>query len=111
MRGMHIPKTASLFDGGISKWDVSSVTSMDSMFRLEESFAGDISKWDVSSVPDMTNMHSRTKLNGDIPKRDASSVTGVEGTSYVHCMHIYMFAHAERFDGDLDLSKWDDHVR
>ena len=49
-------RTAIAFAGDISKWDVSSVTSMKSMFWGALSFNGDISKWDVSSVKDMDGM-------------------------------------------------------
>ena len=47
---------AKLFDGDISKWDVSSVTNMNSMFLGATSFNGDLSKWDVSRVRDMHGM-------------------------------------------------------
>ena len=38
------------FNGDISKWDVSNVTNMYSMFYGCESFNQDISDWDVSNV-------------------------------------------------------------
>ena len=38
----------SNFDGGLSNWDVSSVTDVSHMFAITN-FHGDISKWDVSS--------------------------------------------------------------
>ena len=38
------------FNGDISKWDVSRVTSMFGMFGHASSFNGDVSKWDVSSM-------------------------------------------------------------
>ena len=41
------------FNGGISKWDVSSVTNMNGMFCGETSFNGDLSNWDVSRVDNM----------------------------------------------------------
>ena len=40
-------------------WDVSSVTSMHSMFCGAAVFDGDISKWDVSRVVTMTGMFQR----------------------------------------------------
>merc|ERR1719174_916162 len=50
------------FIGDVSKWDVSSVTDMSSMFAGASSFNRDISKWDVSSVANMDNMfrHARS---------------------------------------------------
>ena len=44
----------SKFNGDISKWDVSNVTNMGSMF-FDSEFNGDISKWDVSKVTN--NVH------------------------------------------------------
>ena len=43
------------FNGDISQWDVSHVTSMDSMFKNSK-FNGDISMWDTSNVKDMYSM-------------------------------------------------------
>ena len=46
----------TLFNGDLSKWDVSSVKDMGSMFLAAKSFNRDISKWDVSSVANMPAM-------------------------------------------------------
>jgi len=55
----------------ISKWDVSSVEDMGSMFYYAISFNGDPSKWDVSSVTKMDLMFMSVKyfkreLCGDV---------------------------------------------
>ena len=47
---------AQLFNGDISKWDVSRVTDMRCMFRSATSFNGDLSQWDVSAVQNMYGM-------------------------------------------------------
>ena len=52
---------ATSFNSDISKWDVSNVTTMDSMFNSATSFNGDISKWDVSKVIIMTSMFASAK--------------------------------------------------
>ena len=44
------------FKGDISKWDVSNVTNMCSMFSLCDKFNCDISNWDVSNVKNMSYM-------------------------------------------------------
>merc|ERR1712032_1542571 len=49
-------RSASAFNTDISKWDVSSVTDMGSMFFHASSFNGDISKWDVSTTKKMDKM-------------------------------------------------------
>jgi surface protein len=47
---------ASSFNSDISRWEVSSVTSMAGMFDMASSFNSDISNWNVSSVTDMASM-------------------------------------------------------
>ena len=85
-----------MFNGDISKWDVSSVTQMASMFLEAKLFNGDISKWDVSRVTAISYMFaSATAFNGDLSKWDVSRVTGMS----------QMFAFARSFNGDI--SKWD----
>ena len=44
------------FVGDISKWNVSKVTNMESMFTIANAFNRDVSKWDVSEVTDMKTM-------------------------------------------------------
>ena len=83
------------FNGDISKWDVSNVTSMGGMFGYSK-FDKDISEWDVSNVKDMSSMFLRSSYTGKdsgISKWDVSSVTNMND----------MFAYS-KFDGDL--SKW-----
>ena len=46
----------SSFNGDVSKWDVSGVTSMRHMFSNAKLFNCDISEWDVSGVTDMDYM-------------------------------------------------------
>ena len=41
---------ATVFNGDLSSWDVSSVTDMYAMFSDANSFNGDLTSWDVSSV-------------------------------------------------------------
>ena len=48
--------SASAFNQGLSKWDVSSVTVMWYMFADASTFNRDLSKWDVSAVTDMSSM-------------------------------------------------------
>ena len=47
---------AEAFDGDISKWDVSKVTTMARMFMGTKLFNGDIAAWDASSVTSMISM-------------------------------------------------------
>ncbi|KAF3984715.1 MAG: BspA family leucine-rich repeat surface protein, partial [Methylococcales symbiont of Hymedesmia sp. n. MRB-2018] len=53
MQGMFF--NASLFNGNIGGWNVSTVTNMISMFRNASIFNQDIGRWDVSSVANMRN--------------------------------------------------------
>jgi surface protein len=52
MKGMFANSIFKELKGDISKWDVSKVTDMSSMFEFSN-FNGDISAWDVSKVTDM----------------------------------------------------------
>ena len=66
----------SKFNGDISKWNVSNVKNMNSMF-WHSSFTGengDISEWDVSNVKDMGAMFMKSDFNGDISKWDVKNV-------------------------------------
>jgi surface protein len=84
------------FNGDISKWDTSAVTSMLYMFYRATSFNGDLSKWDTSAVTDMSHMfQDATSFNGDLSKWDTSAVTRMYA----------MFFKATSFNGDI--SKWD----
>merc|ERR1719247_1372569 len=73
---------AIVFNGDISKWDVSSVTDMSFMFSAAKLFNSDISKWDVSSVTDMLRMFShatsfKQKLCGDAWINSKASKSGM----------------------------------
>eukprot|EP00978_Attheya_sp_CCMP212_P024971 scaffold79426_cov35-Attheya_sp.AAC.2 len=47
---------ASVFNGDVSTWDVSSVTNMQEMFWRASAFNQDVSGWDVSNVTNMQAM-------------------------------------------------------
>ena len=84
------------FNGDISKWEVSRVTNMNSLFSFATSFNSDISKWDVSNTKQMPNMFwFATSFNCDISNWDVSSVEHMSN----------MFARTANFD--CDISKWD----
>jgi len=114
-------KSSPLFNEDISQWNVSSVTSMKSMFAYTTEFNQDIGSWDLSSLTDMsymfngasvfngnigswtvsssvTNMTSMfagaTVFNQDIVSWDVSSVRSMAG----------MFAYATNFN--QDIRKW-----
>jgi surface protein len=83
----------SQFNGDISKWDVSNVEKMASMFYKSQ-FNGDISNWNVSNVTDMSGMFCSSQFNGDISKWNVSNVKNMKG----------MFPES-KFNSDI--SKWD----
>jgi len=83
------------FNGDISMWDVSNVTSMYCMFWGCEHFNCDISKWNVSNVIDMYGTFNNCKeFNCDLSMWDVSNANDMS------CM----FSGCEKFD--CDLSKW-----
>ena len=81
------------FDGDISRWDVSNVTTMKCMFQ-QTSFNGVISKWNVSNVTDMSYMFASSMFNNVITGWDVSHVNNMAS----------MFRDSV-FNGDI--SKWD----
>lgn len=65
---------------GTWEWDVSNVTSMNSMFYGARSFKQDITGWDVGNVTSMKNMfYKATFFNQDIGHWDVSNVTDMAG--------------------------------
>lgn len=55
----------SIFNGDISRWNVSSVVSMWGMFAHSQ-FNGDVSQWNVSDVWELTDMFAYSKFAGDV---------------------------------------------
>lgn len=64
--------------GDISKWNVSNVTNMESMF-CSSNFNGNITNWNVSKVKNMNVMFMGSKFNQDISKWDVSNVEKMNG--------------------------------
>jgi len=89
-------QAAESFNQDISTWDVSNVTTMESMFSGAIFFNSDISNWNVSVVERMRGMlNSATNFNQDLSSWDVSSVLDM----------AYMFQAAESFN--QDISTWD----
>ena len=67
------------FNGDISKWDTSGVTSMQYMFQSATSFNQPIGSWDTSKVTSMYYMFgSATSFNQPIGSWDTSKVTSMD---------------------------------
>ncbi|CAL6434754.1 unnamed protein product [Bathycoccus prasinos] len=85
----------SRFNGDISKWNTSQVTSMRAMFYKGFDFNQDVGSWDVSQVTDMYQMfHSASAFNKNIANWDVSGVTNMAN----------MFYSASAFN--RDISSW-----
>lgn len=83
------------FNQPIGNWDVSNVTSMQSMFSNASSFNQPLNNWDVSKVTTMSAMFSRANsFNQPLDKWDVSNVTRM----------INMFSTSTSFN--QDLSSW-----
>ena len=71
---------ATVFNQYIGSWDVSSVTSMKSLFRDTEAFDQNLNGWDVSRVEDMSSMFSKAEaFNKDLSGWDVSNVEDLRG--------------------------------
>ena len=86
---------AAAFNGDVSGWNVSGVTSMWGMFYNAAEFNGDVSGWNVSGVTSMWGMfYNAAEFNGDVSGWNVSSVTDMTG----------MFQGAAAFE--QNLGKW-----
>ena len=84
---------ATVFNGDLSRWDVSKVTDMYEVFAKATAFNGDISRWNVARVTDMSGLFwEAAAFNIDISGWDLSSVTNME---------YAMFYGATSFNQDL----------
>merc|ERR1712238_98128 len=89
-------KKASVFSGDISSWDVSYVTSMQGMFEEAHAFDSELSSWDVSLVKNMQGLFRLAHaFDSDISGWDVSSATKMN----------YMFFQAHKFNSGV--SDWD----
>ena len=69
-------KDKTTFNGDISTWDVSNVTTMEGMFEGAEKFNQDVSKWDTNKVKNMDKMFKNaTEFNQDLSKWCVTSLT------------------------------------
>ena len=85
-----------LFNGDLSKWNISNVTNMSDMFLSCKLFNGDLSKWNTSNVTDMAGMfHGCKAFNRDLSTWNVSKVNNM----------MFMFKHCNSFN--RDLSRWD----
>ena len=100
VNGWCFPKVTELsslfsntnFNHDISCWNVSHVTSMDSMFSYDTAFNQNIGSWDVSRVTTMNQMfNSASAFNQNISSWNVSSVTNM----------AYMFNFATAFNQNL----------
>ena len=108
------------FNGDISKWKTSSVTTMAYMFYEAYAFNQPIGGWDTSNVASMRAMFlSASAFNQDIGKWDTSKVTNMRAMFYEvpafnrdvrrwHTVQVtdmsWMFYHANAFNSDI--SHW-----
>ena len=85
----------SNFNGDVSDWNTSNITTMAYTFRDCVKFNQDISSWDTSKVLSFKKMfYGASIFNQDISGWDTSKVTDMS----------YMFKYAEKFN--QDLSNW-----
>lgn len=90
-------RNCNLFNQPLNSWDVGSATTFQEMFRQAPLFNQPLSNWDVSGVFNMSQMfYNATAFNQDLSNWDTGNVTSMN----------QMF----RFAGDktsLNISGWD----
>jgi surface protein len=64
------------FNGDLSKWDVSKVTTMKWTFLKTEAFNGDISKWDVSKVINLWGSKLMCVIENDLMRHEHAILIG-----------------------------------
>ena len=112
------PVTATVMYGHISKWNTFRVTNMNKLFKYKRDFNDDISKWNVSSVIDMHSMFYETPFNGDISKWNVSNVIDMccmfKRSSFNSNISEWNVSNVIDMNGmfretqfDHDISKWD----
>ena len=87
----YLFKDNKAFNQDISKWNVSNVTNMESMF-FNSVFNVDISIWNVSKVQNMSCMFTYSKFNKKISTWNVSKVTNMS----------FMFSCSE-FNNDISI--------
>jgi len=65
------------FNQPLNSWDVSNVTTMETMFA-DSTFNQSLSNWDVSSVTSMYHMFYNSSFNQDISMWNISNVTNMD---------------------------------
>jgi surface protein len=89
----------TVFNGNISSWNTSGVTSMNSMFKNCDGFNQNISSWNVSSVTNMDEMFSGARtFNFGLQdwEREDSSLSAVTS---MRAMFSGATAFESKFDG------------
>merc|ERR1712224_98708 len=86
-------RDAQSFNSDLSEWDVSRVTTMNSMFSGAWQFNSDLSRWNVSKVMGMEYMFMDARsFRGDLSKwkvsEDASTNLMFKGASCSVCDHV-----------------------
>ena len=81
----------SKFTGDISKWNVSNVTNMTSMFEGCKNFNCNLSKWDVHNVTNMERMFYNCKtFNSDLSKWNVKNCIYFF-TMCINCFNIIIY--------------------
>lgn len=69
------------FNGDVSNWDMSTVTTLRRMFRSSQ-FNGAVNSWDVSSVTNFNEVFRLCPFNQDVSNWDTSSATSMNQTFF-----------------------------
>ena len=90
---------AEAVHGPLPEWDVSFVLDLDGLFKSKGDFNGDISKWDTSKVTSMHSTFQRTAFNQPLVW-DTSQVTNMGYEYGVHVLQGRRFRPGARLGHD-----------
>lgn len=88
--------TSMVGNDSFNNWDISTVVTLENMFKGASSFNAPIASWDVTNAPDLQFIFDgASSFNQDLSNWDVSNYTNLE----------YLFYNASSFN--QDLSAWD----
>ena len=95
----------SKFNGDISKWNVSNVTTMDFMFHNSK-FNGDLSNWNVKNARSRYYTFDGAPIEKNLPKWDPGSKYQYKNKWYIEILRVLLVWYSKK-----GKNKWSIHLQ